>query len=137
MTMLHGWLASGLWCGLSTFFFALLHLKSRGNEPRRRVLRTSWAGALIRGERELAGTLRTGMLGYAAVWWAGAAGIVVSDTVRGALVLLVGGVLMIAALNAGRRVPLTARRKWMLAGALGIGGVLLLQVGAELWLTWI
>lgn len=135
MTMLPGRMAYGVWCGLSTFFFALLHLKRCGNAPRRCVFRTSWAGALLRGERELAGTLRAGMFGYAAVWWAGAAGIVVSDTVRGALVLLVGGVLMIAALNAGRRVPLTARRTWMLAGALGMGGVLLLQVGAELWQT--
>lgn len=135
MQLLTGWGVYGVWAGLSALFLGVMCLPA--TPPRRSSIasRASWCWRLVRGDMAVDGTLRTGVGVGAALWWCGAAGIVVSDTVRVALVLLAGGGLLIALLNAGRRAELSGRRRIMLAVGLGMGSVMLLLVGEGAWLT--
>lgn len=97
-----------------------------------RLLERVWVWRLLNGEMGLGGSLRIGSGLSAMLWWGRTAGVLLPNIASAALVLVFGGIWVIAMLNAGRRADLSDTAGLCLgAGLSGIVGVLLLVV-AEL-----
>ncbi|MCW7649160.1 hypothetical protein OM409_16735 [Serratia bockelmannii] len=77
---------------------------------------TAGVWRFLSGELGVWGTLRVGMV--AVVWWCATAGYPLPPTVRDGLSLAVGGVILIALFNAGRRTALSSVGELLFCGAL-------------------
>ncbi|HEJ8008275.1 TPA: hypothetical protein SMI33_002965 [Serratia marcescens] len=84
----------------------------------------------LSGEFGVWGTLRVGIAVGAVVWWCATAGYPLPPTVRDGLGLTVGGVMLIALFNAGRRLPLSSAGEVLFCGGLSAGwmGMLVLAL---------
>lgn len=108
-----------LWVGVTALLiggmWVLLPLSSSTSAS------TAGVWRFLSGEWGVWGTLRVGMAVGAVVWWCAAAGYPLPPTVRDGLSLAVGGVMLIALFNAGRRLPLSSAGELLFCGALSAG----------------
>lgn len=88
----------------------------------------------LSGEFGVWGTLLVGIAVGAVVWWCAAAGYPLLPSVRDGLVLVVGGVVLIALFNAGRRLPPSSAREVLFCGGLSAGWMGMLALALYLLL---
>ncbi|MBY4850247.1 hypothetical protein [Serratia marcescens] len=88
----------------------------------------------LSGEWGVWGTLRVGMAVVAVVWWCATAGYPLPPTMRNGLSLAVGGVMLVALFNAGRRLPLSSAGELLFCGALSAGWMGMLALALYLLL---
>ncbi len=131
-TFLNGWAGFWVWLGLTVTLTTLMQVLPVRDAPPPRRIPHPWLRRLLRGEMAIGGSVRIGLGAAAALWWAIAAGLLVSDVMRAALALAAGGGVLTALVNAGRRAHLSVAQATCLCAALSVGGVLLLMVSA--WL---
>ena len=87
---------------------------------------------LISGEMPVSRVVLTALMGAGVLWWLGAAGLLVSDALRGGLVLSGGVVIAVSLFNAGRRADLSAWGHVCLGGFLGAYLIVLMLLTVEL-----
>ncbi|HEJ7138537.1 TPA: hypothetical protein SMF84_005113 [Serratia marcescens] len=95
---------------------------------------TTGVWCFLSGELGVWGTLRAGMAVGAVVWWCTTAGYPLPPTVCDGLGLAVGGVMLIALFNAGRRLPLSSAGELLFCGALSAGWMGMLALALYLLL---
>jgi hypothetical protein len=128
LTALEVW---GVW-----FVISLTLSLAMWRTPPMRV-RFGWQGRLnglwarICGDMAVGGARRIG-IALAVVGWCGAAGMLVTDSSRAALGLGLGGGMVVAMFNAGRRADLSGPWCTLLGCALGTCVVGLLMIGEQI-----
>ena len=95
---------------------------------------TAGVWRFLSGEWGVGGTLRVGMAVVVVVWWCATAGYPLPPTMRDGLGLVVGGVMLIALFNAGRRLPLSSAGELLFCGVLSAGWMGMLALALYLLL---
>lgn len=122
-----------LWGIITVVFTVVMQLFPTEWRYRSPYAVSSWGWRLLCGEMAIAGSLRVGLTLATALWWCGAAGVLVSDVTRAALVLFFGGILLASLVNAGRRARLSVLGCLWFSGAVSAGVVMLVLVAMWLW----
>lgn len=121
-----------LWMSLSALLWGCMLSFPPRDVIRRHVPRMSpviWR--FLRGDMALRGTVRIGLGLGGAGWWCGAMGLLVSDLTRSLLVIAMGGMVLVALYNAGRRAALSVWGVMALAGFQGAGWMMCMLIGLE------
>lgn len=125
-----GW---GSWLACSAGFAVLMVLWPLAPSRERRVGMRSRLWRLLAGEMAIMGTLRIGLGLAGGLWWGGAAGMLTFDLARLSWLATVGGVLLAALVNAGRRARLTPTGYGVLGGLTGLCAVMVASVLTQAW----
>ncbi|HFT7668210.1 TPA: hypothetical protein ACGR4L_004310 [Serratia marcescens] len=122
-----------LWLSLSTLLLGgMLSLPARAVISPRPTRRSPCLWRFVRGDMDVWGTVRVGLGLGGAGWWAGAAGLLVSDLARGLLVMAAGALVLIALFNAGRRGPQSLTGLVVLSAGMGAAWVVLVLILLQL-----
>lgn len=116
-----------LWLGITLLLLGWMYALTPPS-PWPQSISMIWPSRFLRGALGIGGTLRVGLLSGVLM---GVASSPLSVNVRDGGIVFVGGAVLIALFNAGRRLSLSSAEELILCGILGVGwtGMFLVALG--------